>query len=184
MSKIVMVFARMSPPTIGHALLVNKVHEIGMQEGADHIIFLSATHDNKKNPLPVDRKLYWANKMFLFANIIAADKETCSFIHAVKSLSGKYRNLLVVAGSDRVEEYSNLLKKYNGKEFHFSSISVVSAGERDPDSEGATGMSATKMRDAASRNDLIEFSKGLPTWFTYLEAEQLMKEVREGLEID
>ena len=35
--------------------------------------------------------------------------------------------------------------------YKFDSIRVVSAGERDPDAEGAAGMSASKMRAAASK---------------------------------
>ena len=39
-----------------------------------------------------------------------------------------------------------LLNDYNGKDYPLDSIDVVSAGERDPDADGAEGMSASKMR--------------------------------------
>ena len=65
----------------------------------------------------------------------------------------------MVVGDDRVREFDILLNKYNGKKgphgvYSFSRINTVSAGSRDPDSEGVTGMSASKMRKAAADNDL------------------------------
>ena len=75
-----------------------------------------------------------------------------------------YTDLKMVAGSDRVREFDTMLKKYNGVQsrhgkYDFNSIEVVSAGERDPDAEGATGMSASKMRDAVAKNDINSFKK-------------------------
>ena len=40
--------------------------------------------------------------------------------------------------------------------YDFKKIEVISAGERDPDADGASGMSASKMRAAAAKDD-IEF---------------------------
>ena len=58
--------------------------------------------------------------------------------------------LVMVVGSDRVNDFQNLLDKYNGVDgrhgyYSYSEIKVVSAGDRDPDAEGVTGMSASKM---------------------------------------
>ena len=57
-----------------------------------------------------------------------------------------FKNIVYVAGSDRVSSFTKLLNDYNGKDYQFDSIDVVSAGERDPDADGAEGMSASKMR--------------------------------------
>jgi hypothetical protein len=46
--------------------------------------------------------------------------------------------------------------------YNFEKINVVSAGERDPDEEGVTGMSASKLRNYASRGDLKNFKRGIP----------------------
>ena len=60
-----------------------------------------------------------------------------------------------------------MLNTYNGVEgkahgyYKFNSINVVSAGERDPDAEGAEGMSASKMRAAAKVDDYSSFKLGL-----------------------
>ena len=70
----------------------------------------------------------------------------------------------MVAGSDRVKEYQNTLNKYNGHPDHynFKSITVHSAGHRDPDGEGVSGISGTKMRDHARNGDHKSFKAGLP----------------------
>ena len=72
----------------------------------------------------------------------------------------------MVAGSDRVEEFSKLLNQYNGKPdkqgndlYKFDSINVVNAGQRDPDQEGASGASASKARELANKGQEHEFSK-------------------------
>jgi hypothetical protein len=96
-----------------------------------------------------------------------------------------YTDVTMVAGSDRVREFENILKKYNGVKsrhglYDFENIKVVSAGERDPDAEGATGMSASKMRAAAAKGDLKSFEKGLPKG---VNASDIMKQVRKGMRL-
>ena len=76
----------------------------------------------------------------------------------------------MVVGSDRVTEFDTLLNKYNGVNgrhgyYGFDNIEVVSAGERDPDAEGVTGMSASKMRAAAVDGDFDTFKMGVPSGF-------------------
>ena len=65
--------------------------------------------------------------------------------------------------------------------YKFRTISVMSVGERDPDAEGVTGMSASKMRAAASLGDLESFKLGLPKGFK--DAEKLFKDVRKYMNI-
>lgn len=95
---IVLAFGRMSPPTVGHELLVRKVTDVAIDRGADHVIYLSKTQDKKKNPLPIARKVFWAKKMFPGANIVGCDNVIRTFIDAIKAQSGKYKTLIVVAG--------------------------------------------------------------------------------------
>ena len=179
--KVVMAFGRFQPPTTGHELLVNAVKKIAQKQGADHIIFASRTQDKKSNPLPVDRKVYYLKRMFPGTNFVAANEEIRTFIEAAKSLSKKYKNLVMLAGSDRVPEYKRILERYNGDVFTFDTIEVVSAGERDPDADNASGMSGTKMREAAKKGDFAMFKKGLPHTLTELDGKRLMNEIRQGL---
>jgi nicotinamide mononucleotide adenylyltransferase len=179
--KVVFAFGRFQPPTTGHELLVNIVKKVASAQKADHVIFASRTHDKKSNPLPVDRKVYYLKRMFPKTNFVAANDEVRTFIEAAKMLSGKYKNLVMIAGSDRVPEYKKILEKYNGDVFHFDTVEVVSAGERDPDADSASGMSGTKMRAAAADGDYKKFKTGLPKALTDLDGRRLMNEIRTGM---
>lgn len=176
--KIVFAFGRFQPPTIGHELLVNKVKGIA-GNAADHVIYASKTEDKKKNPLPVARKLYYLKRMFPGVNFAAANDQQRTFIEVAAALNKKYKHIVMVAGSDRVANYKELLTKYNGKDFNFDSIEVISAGERDPDADDASGMSGTKMREAAKKGDFKLFKTGLPHTITDLDARRLMNELRK-----
>lgn len=182
--KIVFAFGRFQPPTTGHELLVNAVKKIASVQKANHVIFASRTHDKKSNPLPVDRKVYYLKRMFPKTNFVAASEEIRTFMEAATALSKKYKNLVMIAGSDRVPEYKKLLDKYNGDVFHFDTIEVVSAGERDPDADTASGMSGTKMREAAKKGDFSSFKRGLPHTLTELDGKRLMNEIRQGMGMD
>lgn len=182
--KVVMAFGRFQPPGINHGLVFAVVKRIAQKQGADHFIFASKTQDKKQNPLPVDRKVYFLNRMFPKTNFVAANEEVRTFIEAASMLSRKYKHLVMVAGSDRVQEYEKILNKYNGDVFTFETIEVVSAGERDPDSDSASGMSGTKMREAAKKGDFGAFKKGLPHTLTNTDARRLMNEIRQGLGLD
>ena len=179
--KVVFAFGRFQPPTIGHELLVKAVDKLAKEQNASHCIYASKTEDKKSNPLPVSRKVYYLKRMFPEANIKAAGPTTRTLIEVAKELNKKYKNLIMVAGSDRVPEYKRLLEQYNGKDYNFDTIQVVSAGERDPDSDSASGMSGTKMREAAKKGDFASFKKGLPHTLTTVDAKRLMNELREGM---
>jgi len=179
---VVATFGRMQPPTIGHGLLIKKVMETAKANNCDHVVYLSKTQDPKKNPLDVDTKVKWARKMFPGANIKAADASIQTFIDMVTALNTVYSILYMVAGSDRAAEYQKLLDKYNGKDYHYEKIVVVSAGERDPDADGASGMSATKMRAAAATNNIAEYKKGLPD-SVKKDAARMISDVRKGMRL-
>ena len=177
--KIVFAFGRFQPPTIGHELLVNTVKRIA-GNSADHVIYASKTEDKKKNPLPATRKLYYLKRMFPGVNFAAANDQQRTFMEVAVALNKKYKHIVMVAGSDRVANYKELLNKYNGKDFNFDSIEVISAGERDPDADDASGMSGTKMREAAKKGDFKLFKTGLPHTITDLDARRLMNEIRKA----
>ena len=91
-----------------------------------------------------------------------------------------YDSIIYVAGSDRIEDFTRLINQYNGKEYNFNKIDVVSAGERDPDAEGAEGMSASKMRAAAAAGDFDSFRQGVANPKI---AQQMFTDVRKGMGI-
>jgi hypothetical protein len=180
--KIVFAFGRFQPPTIGHELLITSVKHTAEQQGADHAIYVSKTQDSKSNPLSVEQKISYLRKMFPGVNFVACDATVRTPIEAAKSLNGKYQELIMVAGSDRVANFEKLLNDYNGKEYQYAMLRVVSAGERDPDADDATGMSGTKMRAAAVANDLQTFMQGLPGTISEKDAMNLMELIKQGLQ--
>jgi purine-nucleoside phosphorylase len=147
----VFAFGRMNPPTTGHEVLVKKVHDVAKEVGGSHHVVLSHSQDPGKNPLSAEQKVKHAKRFFPGTNISVSDRESPSFLtQAAKLHKQGVTHLHMVAGSDRIPEYQNLLKKYNGTHegamFNFKKITVHSAGERDPDAEGTSGMSASKMQ--------------------------------------
>ena len=181
---VVTSFGRMNPPTSGHGILVSKVQELAKEKKAKHVIALSRSQDPEKNPLSPDQKLKHAKRMFPGANIEVADEKAKTVIDHVKKLAqAGHDHLTMVVGSDRVEEIQKLLNQYNGKEYNFKKIDVVSAGARDPDAEGPEGMSATKMRGHAIRGKFSEFKKGLPQNLHPDHAKEMFQDVRKAMDI-
>lgn len=171
----VAAFGRMNPPTIGHEKLVNKVKS----QSGDHYIFLSQTQKPKDNPLPFDEKLKFAKEFFPGVNVGHPQVRTpIQMLQLLEKLG--YTDVIYVAGSDRVESFDKLFNDYNGKEYNFNSITVINAGERDPDAEGAEGMSASKMRSAAAQGNLDSFTQGVPKLSS---AEEMYNAVRKGMGI-
>ena len=179
----VFTFGRFNPPTTGHEKLISKVASVAKSNRADYFVYPSHSQNDLKDPLPQSLKIAYMRKMFPkhSRNIMAAKERTA--IDIAVSLHNKgYTSIIMVVGSDRVPEFKKLLDKYNGVQarhgmYDFEDIQVVSAGERDPDAEGVTGMSASKMRAAASANDFDSFKLGLPKGFK--DAEKLFNDVRK-----
>ena len=178
---IVFAFGRFQPPTIGHELLINTVKNTAAGKSADYVIYASKTQDHKANPLTINQKMHYLDLMFPGTNFAAANAEVRTFIEAAKLLNKRYKNLIMVAGSDRVEAFQTTLNQYNGKEYNYDTINVVSAGDRDPDSDSIAGMSGTRMREAAVAGDIKLFMSGLPKTISADDAEQLMKDIQQGL---
>lgn len=175
----VIAWGRMNPITVGHEKLVNKVMDIARKSKADPKVYLSHSQDPKKNPLSYDDKIELAQTAF--GNIIYKSGAK-TIIDLMKELQSKYKNIILVAGQDRINEFQALLSKYNGKEYNYDSIQVVSAGERDPDADDVTGMSASKMRALALQGDEATFKKGLPSKLQ-AHSSDVYKLVRAGMRL-
>ena len=176
----VIAFGRMNPPTIGHAKLADKIASLP----GDPYIFLSHSQKPKTDPLSFEQKAGYAKAFF--PNVTVGDPEVRTAIQAFSKISDMgYSNLIYVAGSDRVDDFQKLLSTYNGQPdkegnvaYNFDNIKVVSAGARDPDAEGAEGMSASKMRAAAASGDFESFKSGTPDPKL---AQAMYRDVRNGL---
>ena len=184
----VFAFGRMNPPTTGHAKLVDKVKEVAKSNKAEHLVVVSHSQDKNKNPLSAEQKLKHTKRFFPNTNIKASSKESPTFLqHAAELHNSGTKHLIMVAGSDRTNEYKEKLNKYNGtgegKLYNFKSIKVVSAGERDPDAEGVEGMSASKMREHAKNNNYKGFRSGIPAHVSEPHAKELFNDVRSGMQL-
>lgn len=179
-------FGRMNPPTIGHEKLLDKLSQSAGKN--PYKVYLSQSQDSEKNPLAYKDKVKIARKMFpRHARQIMLDPSVRNVFDIAKKLYDEgYKNVAMVVGSDRIREFDVLLKKYNGKKakhgfYNFQKITVISAGERDPDADGAEGMSASKMRSAASSDDFAQFSQGLPKAVKNADAKKIYNSVRSGM---
>ena len=185
----VMAFGRMNPITSGHEKLVNKVQDIAKKVGGSAHIIVSHSQDPKKNPLSAEQKLKHAKRAFPGVHVSASDKDSPNFLsQAAKLHKQGVTHLHMVGGQDRVDEYHKLLHKYNGVKaahghFNFKHIEVHSAGDRDPDAEGVEGMSASKMREHASKGNFKEFKKGVPSKMSNEHAKDMYNDVRKGMSI-
>ena len=160
----VLAFGRLNPPTVGHAKLVEKIKSVN----GEHYLFLSQTQKPKTDPLDFATKVKFAKQFFPDVNV--GHQSVRTPVQALEMLQGLgYTDIVFIAGSDRVEGFQKLFDTYNGQPdktgkvpFKFNSIRVVSAGERDPDADDVSGMSASKMRAAAAAGELETFAKGVP----------------------
>jgi hypothetical protein len=190
MSTAVFVFGRFNPPTIGHEKLINAVIAVNQREGGTALIYGSHSQDTKKNPLTHKQKFNYLGKMFPSLRTALQSKATEKNIMEIAAeLNGKHNKLIMIAGSDRVLEFKSLLNSYNGIKskhgfYKFEEIEVKSAGERDPDADGASGMSASKMRKAATQGDFDAFQMGASDNLTVKDKRNMMNDVRRGLRLD
>jgi hypothetical protein len=183
----VFAFGRMNPPTTGHEKLMHAVHKTAQAHGAKGHVVTSHSHDSKKNPLPQDKKMSYLKKLHPHVDVHGSSKEAPTMMHHASKLHAQgHKHLVMVAGSDRTKDFEKTLKKYNGQKgphghYDFKSIKVVSSGARDPDSEGVSGMSGTKMRAHAKAGDHESFKKGLPKAL-HKHAGDIVKHINEGME--
>lgn len=181
MSKAVITWGRMNPPTIGHQKLVDKVKAEAKKRGAMPHVFLTHTSDAKKNPLDYNTKIRVARKAF-GSSVTKSNSRT--IIEAMKELQSMgHTEVVLVVGSDRISEFKTLLNKYNGKDFSFNKIEVVSAGDRDPDSDEVSGMSASKLRALAQSGDRDKFDSGLPAGLSKRDKQTLYNRIRKVMGI-
>lgn len=177
-------FGRFNPPTTGHEKLVKKLASVG--RGTDVLLFSSHSNDKRKNPLTHKDKVKYLKKFF---GRMVVDANVRNVFEIANFLHEKgYRNVNMVVGSDRIKEFDMLLNKYNGVKakhgyYKFKNINIISAGERDPDADDVSGMSASKMREFAEKGDFEGFKDGVPSKGKNL-AKKLYDDIRKGMGIN
>ena len=189
MKAVVFTFGRFNPPTIGHMKLIEKIAKVAKQNSADYRIFLSRSQDSDKNPLSLkDKVKYLKLSAPRYKSAIQSEDVVNVFDVLVNIHEAGYEKAIMVVGSDRVSEFNTLIRKYNGRaarhgSYEFKEIEVVSAGERDPDAEDVSGMSASKLRTLASENNFEGFKLGVSPNLSDRNAKKLFDAVRSGMQI-
>ena len=182
--KIVFAFGRLNPPTAGHSKLIDKVVSEAKKNRADSLVIVSHSQDKHKNPLTAQQKIDYLKHIHRDVTFEASSPAHPHFMAHLKKMGQEgYTHVFMIAGSDRVVEFQRLADRYNGKDYNFKQIKVVSAGERDPDAEGVTGISGTKMRAFASENNFKSFKRGLHPRAQEAQAKKLFDAVRSGMQL-
>jgi len=180
---LTVAFGRFNPPTTGHEKLLDTVAS-NSDEG-DYIIVPSRSNDKKKNPLDPDTKVSVMRQMFpQHSERIVNDPQNRTIFDVLKKahMDG-YAGVRIIGGGDRVQEFEKLSSNYNGKLYQFDNLEVLSAGDRDPDGDDVSGMSASKQRKAAAEGDFASFRKGVPSTLNNKQAKELYNNLRAAMQI-
>jgi len=190
--EVVIAFGRFNPPTTGHAKLISFVQREAAKRHADVVIFPSQTtqerQKNPKNPLPFGEKVGFLKALFPQIGFNQNERIHTIF-DALGALSNMgYDKVWVVAGSDRTAEFA-AMKRYIKPKGRRGGTNIILPdgmdvipvpGNRDPDSQDVTGMSASKMRAAAVDGDWKRFRSGVPTTNDHL-AKRIYTSVRRHM---
>jgi hypothetical protein len=202
-NKAIFTFGRFQPPTIGHKVLIDSLEQAAQAMGADAYVFVSSrcndlpkylksrkyksmidtntfeTCDTNENPLSVYQKVTWLQKMYPDSSVrfINTTEQDCRTIFAIadKLRTAGYTSMTMMVGSDRVPSFEKMFEMSEN-------IEVIAAGTKRNNSNKPSGMSGTKMRQAAVKGDLNAFKAGVLIGdMTEQDAKELMNQIREGL---
>lgn len=180
---VVVVFGRFNPPTIGHEKLLKRAAKEAEKRGYELRIYPSRSQDAKKNPLTPQMKISYMRQMFPdYADYIIDDKGSKTIFNVLTGANEEgHTNMVIMVGQDRLGEFQGLGHKYNGELYNYDQLEVVSAGDRDPDSDDVTGMSASKLRLAAAEGDFVKFAKGIPDTLGKMQKKELFNVLRRSM---
>jgi hypothetical protein len=199
----IFTFGRFQPPTIGHKVLIDSLEQAAQDMGGDAYVFASSrcndmpkylksrkykamvetnvfeSCDANENPLSVYQKITWLQKMYPDSPVrfINTTEQDCRTIFAIadKLRTAGYTSMTMMVGSDRVPTFEKMFEMSEN-------ITVTAAGKKRNSSNKPSGMSGTKMRQAAVKGDFDAFKSGVLIGdMTEADAKQLMNEIREGL---
>lgn len=177
--KIYFVFGRMNPPTSGHEIMLKEGKAMADAERADYRVYLSKSHNPKKNPLPYDVKIKFFKKLFpRYAPYLIEDDSIRTVIDILVDLNGNYSDVTMLVGEDRVEDFQKLLDRYNGVEYDFQNIEVQNTGDR------VEGRSGSAMRELVKQDNFEEFVNSYPSNVDRGLLRQIFQEIKKGMNIN
>ena len=181
MRTLTFVFGRFQPPTKGHSRLLIAARKFAGD--GELRVYPSRTHDHKKNPLTPEQKHHFLRLAFpSFASCFIDDERVKTALDVLSLASEEgFKKVVMVVGGDRLKTFDDLTHKYNGDLYDLEEIQVVSGGDRDPESDGVDGVSATQLREDAVAGDLVSFRLGLPDDLSHDDSKSLFLAVVGGL---
>lgn len=170
--RAVFAYARMNPPTEGHRRVVERLREEAKATGSTARLYLSKTHDRKRNPLNPEQKLAYVQKLFPGVEV----RLSPSIFAAANELADEgYDEATVIVGEDRLESFSKTLPAYVGTDsLGLKQVEVRAVTRNEED------VSATRARAAAIEGDWQAFRSMTPTDDEALVTE-LYEAVRNGM---
>lgn len=156
---VMFTYGRFNPPTTGHELVINKIKEDAAKQNATPMVITSHSHDHNRNPLDVNYKMGLLHKAF--GDVVHPEPQK-SLVDAFKLLESKgFKKATIYVGDDRLKEVNRCITGTNGKDYNIPDIKIALAGTRDS-SYNTSGVSATKVREAAKNNKVDEVRSMLP----------------------
>ena len=172
-------FGRMNPPHYGHEGVIKTVQSTA--KGGAWAIFVSKSHDNKKNPLTYDQKIKWIQALYpQTQGHLVEDPAIKTVLAAAAHLYEKgFRSATFIAGEDDMPQMRKLLEDYNGAEgkshgfYKFEPLTF---------SESPRLTSATNARQAAQDNnpEAFELATRVKPNIT-VDGKTLFQAVRSGM---
>ena len=160
---IVCALGEFNPPTLGHEMLVKTVKELAEQKRSDHVIYTIPSE-----LIQEEKKETFLNLMFPKTKFKSLGESF--FATAVKQLNEKYKNVIIIAGADQLDEFKKISESTN--------VQIITIGDKDPDADNS------KMKQMATKGLYEEFKKKLPTTIRDLDGKRLMNEMRNGLGLE
>jgi hypothetical protein len=172
---VTVVFGKFNPPTKAHQKAFSTAKQTAT--GGNFYIFPSRSQDGKKNPLDPDLKITYMKEMFpeYVDNIMDSEEFNTIFDVLIFLNEEGYTGVNIVCGAERVSEIDNLANKNNGKVYDYTSINVISAGEKDADA------ASDAARKAAAEGDFESFKKMLPP--TFKKSKQLFADLQKSMNV-
>jgi len=153
---IAFCYGRFQPPHFGHKLLMETTAEAA--DGGDYEIYTSASQDPKKNPLDYKTKIGFIKAMFpdMAQHVPDAPQLNTVMKVAADLYKRGYRSATFVAGKDQIDNFRELLTKYNGQEaahgfYQFSPLQFIASNSPD--------VRATQVREAAAAGNIEAFGE-------------------------
>ena len=157
-STAVFAFSRSNPPTVEHEHMFDCVAESAIKNNAVPYIFITHTHDNRKNLLTVEQKSNIIKNAYPDIVVESTTTDMPTIIQVAKHLNEQgIQHLIMVSSSDKLEENLNKLEQYNGVSYNFKSIKVESTNQLDPDSSDL----CVKINSNIIAGNKISFKEGL-----------------------